>query len=378
MIKTDSRKSLRFKLLVASVVVEVAMLTLLVANSVRLMHASLNAQGIARTEEIRPILNAALSGPIAQRDYGTLQEIINEIRNRNGIAYLVVFDSSNKQIAASGWDVHRQLPVLDTDLNQVDDGYFDAQTQISIAGQTYGVLHYGLSTEFLTVAKGQLLRQSLLIAATEIILSILLLTLIGYWLTRHLVLLIRASEQVALAISISNCLLIRRMRSAFCPMRSIPCLPRSIAAFRRLAKASPNSMPLPTLPTAGKAGWAGRNLVWVNPSVERVTGYSPDECMSMTNFPSCLAVEEDTERVNLACKAALQVAQGEYFEFQLRRKNGQVIWLVVFWQPIYGDQWQPQGIRTSMLDITERKEAEILLRPACLNSSRPMRRGVDP
>lgn len=361
------RKSLRFKLLVASVVVEVVMLTLLVTNSVRLIGTSLGNQGMARVEEMRPILNAALSGPTAQRDYGTLQEIINEIRNQNGIAYLVVFDSSNKQIAASGWDTHRQLPELDTDLNQVDDGYFDTQAKISIAGQTYGVLHYGLSTEFLTAAKGQLLRQSLLIAATEIILSILLFALIGYWLTRHLVLLTRASEHVAAGnfdskLPVNTPDEIGHLSHAFNTMSAainsrIQALSESEAKFHAIADY-----------TYGWESWLGQegDLIWVNPSVERVTGYNADECMKMANFPSCLAVEEDRERVNLACKSALSGSGvggvgGEFFEFQLRCKNGQVIWIAVFWQSIYAADGTSQGIRTSMLDITTRKEAEQLL-----------------
>ena len=119
--------------------------------------------------------------------------------------------------------------------------------------------------------------------------------------------------------------------------------------------------------TYGWESWLSPDgkLIWVNPSVERVTGYTIDECMNMTDFPSCLAVLEDVERVHLACKAALQgKSRGEYFEFQLRRKNGHVIWIVVFWQSIYGANGEPQGIRTSMLDITERKEAEIVLHNA--------------
>lgn len=363
--KTNFRKSLRYKLLIASVVVEFVMLSLLVANSIRLIQTSLSNQGLARVEEIRPLLNAALSVPLAQRDYGTLQEILNEIQNRDGIAYLAVFNSDNKLIAATGWDAHRPLPGLDVDMNG-DDATFDTQMNIGIAGQSYGVLRYGLSTEFLTTAKTQLLQQSLLIASAEIGLSALLLALIGYWLTRHLVLLTRASEQVALGnfniqLPVKAKDEIGQLSFAFNTMSGainnrISALSESESKFHAIADF-----------TYGWESWLGPdgNLVWVNPSVERVTGYSPEECMNMTNFPSCLAVQEDIERVHLACNAALHgLSQGEYFEFQLRRKNGLVIWLVVFWQPIYGTGGEPQGIRTSMLDITERKESEIVLHNA--------------
>ena len=361
--KTDFHKSLRFRLLVASVLVEFVMLTMLVTNSVRLIHASLNEQGLARTEEIRPLLNAALSGPLAQRDYGTLQEILNEIQSSKGIAYLAAFDNNNKLIAANGWNSHRSLPALDTDLD-VDDGYYDTQTDITVAGQKYGVLRYGLSTEFLTAAKSKLLQQSLLIASAEIALSVLLLALIGFWLTRHLILLTRASEQIAAGnfsaqLPVNTQDEIGQLSLAFNTMSAvvnqrIRALSDSEAKFHAISDY-----------TYGWESWLNSDggLVWVNPSVERVTGYTVDECMKMRNFPSSLAVAEDAERVHLACKAALQGnSKGEYFEFQLRRKNGSVIWLVVFWQSIYASDGTPQGIRTSMLDITARKEAEMLLR----------------
>lgn len=361
--KTDFRKSLRFRLLVASVAVELFMLTLLVANSVRLIHSSLNDQGLARSAEIRPLLNAALSGPLAQRDYGTIQEVLNEIQNRNGIAYLAVFDNNDKLIAANGWNSHRTVPDLDADLD-VDDGYFDTQTDISVSGQKYGVLRYGLSTEFLTTAKSRLLQQSLLIASVEIALSVLLLALIGYWLTRHLALLTAASEQVAagnfdVKLPVNTRDEIGQLSLAFNTM--------SVAINQRIRALSESESKFHAIAdyTYGWESWISPDgtLIWVNPSVERVTGYTPDECMKMANFPHCLAVAEDFERASLSCMAALQgSSKGEYFEFQLRRKNGLVIWLVVFWQAIYGARGESLGIRTSMLDITERKESEMMLR----------------
>jgi diguanylate cyclase (GGDEF)-like protein/PAS domain S-box-containing protein len=359
---TNFRKSLRFKLLIASVAVEFVMLTLLVANSYRLIQTSLSNQGMARIDEIRPLLNAALSGPLAQRDYGTVQEILNEIQNHNGIAYLAVFNNEKKLIAATGWNANRPPPELDTDLNG-DDGYFDTEMKISIASQSYGSLRFGLSTKFLTTAKVQLLQQSLLIASAEIGLSVLLLALIGCWMTRHLVLLTRASEQVAsgnfnIRLPVKTQDEIGKLSLAFNTM--------SVAINNRINELSQSESKFHAIAdfTYGWESWLGvaGNLIWVNPSVERVTGYTADECMNMENFPSCLAVTEDKERVHLACTAALQGnSKGEYFEFQLLRKNGPVIWVVVFWQPIYETRGTPLGIRTSMLDITERKEAEIIL-----------------
>ena len=69
-------RSLRLKLLVASVLVEVILLGLLLVNSQRLIENSLVEQARLRTEELNPLLSAALAGPLAERDHATLVDIL--------------------------------------------------------------------------------------------------------------------------------------------------------------------------------------------------------------------------------------------------------------------------------------------------------------
>jgi diguanylate cyclase (GGDEF)-like protein len=196
----DWRHSLRFKLVLASVLVEAVLLTLLVANSQRLIGNSLLDQARLRIAELNPLLNAALSAPLAERDYGTLNDMLRESRRREGLTYLVLLDNAGRIVANAGWDANTPLPphkhdFVSDDVDVADR--FDTETPITIAGQVYGTLHYGLATEFLRTARATLLQQSMLIAAAEIALSVLLLGLIGVWLTRHLGELAGASREVA-------------------------------------------------------------------------------------------------------------------------------------------------------------------------------------
>ncbi len=191
--------SLRSKLVLLSLIVEVAMLTLLVVNSVRLSQDSLLAQARVRYTELNTLFNAALAAPLAQRDYATLHEILAESVHQEGIVYAVLVDRSGHIVASSGWEKGRTLPMVtapqkfaDTRVNQ-----FDANTQIMLAGQRYGTLYYGVSTTFLTEARAHLVQQSLFIAGVEILLSTLLLAGLGYWLTRHFATLTRASGAFA-------------------------------------------------------------------------------------------------------------------------------------------------------------------------------------
>jgi len=195
------RKSLRVKLVLASVLVEVLLLSLLVFNSVRLIENSLADQARLRHAELNLLLNASLAGPLAERDYGTMQDIMSEVRQREGISYLALFDTYGKVMASSGWDMAQPLPPVERrDIASPDPDHadrLDTETPMVIAGQHLGTLRYGISTRFLREARTSLLQQSLAIASAEVILSILLLSLVGYWLTRHLALLSRASAQIA-------------------------------------------------------------------------------------------------------------------------------------------------------------------------------------
>lgn len=197
--KLPLRRSLRLKLILASVIVEVLVFTALVVNGVRLIESQLLEQAKIRIAELTPVLNAALVGPLVEQDFGTLQGILDGTRREKAIAYLVLFSDSGKVVASSGWDMHQELPPVEAEIqveNADGEDRFDSQMDIHLNGQKYGVLRFGMSTAFLTTATAQLLRQSVLIAAVGLALSIALLTGLGYWLTRHLGRLTRASEQV--------------------------------------------------------------------------------------------------------------------------------------------------------------------------------------
>ena len=191
--------SLRSKLVILSLIVEVVMLTLLVVNSVRLSQDSLLNQAQVRYTELNTLFNAALAAPLAQRDYATLHEILAESEHQEGIVYAVLVDNSGLIVASSGWEKGRALPtsIAATKFSDARTDQFDTSTQIMLAGQKYGTLYYGVSTRFLSEARTHLVRQSILIAGIAILLSALLLAGLGYWLTRHLATLTRASEAFA-------------------------------------------------------------------------------------------------------------------------------------------------------------------------------------
>jgi len=109
-------------------------------------------------------------------------------------------------------------------------------------------------------------------------------------------------------------------------------------------------------------GPAGR-VLWTNPAVKRVTGYSVKEIMAMSDYPGSVVYEKDRDRIERAFRSALKGSTGNDVQFRIVRKDGKVIWGEISWQPIY-DDGNSLGHRESIRDITARKDAEQALEKA--------------
>jgi diguanylate cyclase (GGDEF)-like protein len=192
--------SLRARLLLASLLVEGLMLALLVANSARLIEQGLLEQMDLRLRQTSPLLNAALNAPLAQRDYATIQQILRESRQEDGLKYLVLFDHRGKLIAAEGRPGDKPLPPPDH-IKSLDPSRSDqclhAITEINLAGQKLGTLHFGISTAFLGTERNRLVRESLELGAGVLLFTLLVLASIGLWITHSLTRLTDASKQLS-------------------------------------------------------------------------------------------------------------------------------------------------------------------------------------
>jgi PAS domain S-box-containing protein len=107
--------------------------------------------------------------------------------------------------------------------------------------------------------------------------------------------------------------------------------------------------------------WFGRDgtLLWINPAVERVTGYTPQACMEMPAFPLDIVHPGDLGRVRDAYARAFRDLTSESnLEYRIRHRDGQIVWIGAFWLPIHDDKGTCIGLRCSLRDITQRRKAE--------------------
>jgi len=103
---------------------------------------------------------------------------------------------------------------------------------------------------------------------------------------------------------------------------------------------------------------------WINPAVERITGYSADECLAMEDYPLSIIHPDDRTMIVACLERAGNGESGNDVEFRISSKTGKNIWGAVSWQTIYDNDNKRIGYRTSVRDITERKHTEQALRAA--------------
>ncbi|MEZ4281945.1 MAG: ATP-binding protein [Myxococcota bacterium] len=112
--------------------------------------------------------------------------------------------------------------------------------------------------------------------------------------------------------------------------------------------------------------WLGRDgrLLWVNPAVERITGYDVDASLAMAGYPLPMVLPEDRPKIERILEGAGAGSSGNDVEFRVLRSDGEIRWAAISWQSIAGDDGRSLGIRTSVRDIQERKRAETRLHEA--------------
>ena len=362
LLKLTRTLGFRFASLVAAVIAVIV--ALLTANSVRLLNDHLIGHENERIADMRLLLNAALATQLAASQMEPVVQSLRAIRRDGEILYFALLDPDQRVLALEGWPPATPLPPRIDRLDAVPDGdsSIDTFATLTDGERVLGYVVFGLPLERLHAAQQQMLWQSVAIGLIAIGVAALATWLVSKLVTREL----RALHQAATAVGegdIGTRLAVRRLDEigdltlAFNRMTQalgdrMQALTKSEARFHAIADY-----------TYGVEAWfsPGGRLIWINRSVERVTGYTAVECVLAADLVELLVHPQDRRAAQEAIVGALQGQAAQNFELRLQRKDGSVVWAALNWQPILGPDGENLGLRVSGDDVSTRKQAEITL-----------------
>lgn len=188
------RRSLRTRLVVACMVIQVVMLVLVIGNSVRLMDRHLTEAAQGRLHQMEDSLAAAVPGPLAGRDGAALSALAQRLGGVDGTAYVVMLDAEGVELASAG-AVPAPLPPPDDELDSAPVHH--ARWAAVEGDRPLGEVRYGLSTRFLHDARREVLMQGAAIGALALFFSAFALVTVGVVLTARLKALTDASLRLA-------------------------------------------------------------------------------------------------------------------------------------------------------------------------------------
>lgn len=317
----------------------------------------------ATLSRLRPLLAATLARPLD----GDPQALVAAVRTAHvrGIDYLVVKSREGRVLAAEGWPADKPLPRLDGTLDQAKgDRRFDTVVPVGPPAGVGTLLFIGLPVERdLAAVEGQL-RENLLKAFGAFLLTVLVLLAILQPLTRRLSRLTNAARKIEegdFGVRLDDAEIdeVGQLAQAFDRMAGVLSvrvgeLEASRRQFHNIADY-----------TYDVECWFGTKgeLLWINSSVERLTGYTAQECTTAPDFPWFLVHPDDLQRSKAASIAALAKQTTDTgFECRIIKKDGSVEWVANSWQPIYGPTGEFVGLRSSLNSIQALKDTELNLR----------------
>lgn len=346
-------RSLRFKLVLASTVVEIVMLGALVWNSTRIADQALIRGFESRTQLLAPLLNASIAPALAERDYATLEDLLEQIVQQHSIVYIDISDGRKRHIISRGPIPASEL--LDASVRHADS-IFDQALDVKIGGNIVGRVRYGIDISMLDVTFDQLRWQGLSIAALEVLLTFSLLALLGYFLTRHLRMLSDAARSMEQG-GYENYLPeggsdeVADTAHAFNTMaRAVESSLRTLKENQRLFKAiTDNSAAVIYVKDPdGK-------FMFVNREFERLFGLTNEQIKGNTTHE--LLPKEAAEVIRANDVAVLNQKIALQFEETVPLRDGPHRYLAVKF-PLLDEREQVYAMAGIATDITERKRAE--------------------
>lgn len=101
-----------------------------------------------------------------------------------------------------------------------------------------------------------------------------------------------------------------------------------------------------------------KQFIYVSPSCERISGYTPLEFMKDTNLFTSIVYPDDLHIIRAEIENAFSQRIQTSVDFRIFSKKRTICWVSMAYQPVIDSDNTFLGVRGSIRDITERKQTE--------------------
>ena len=350
--------SLAMKILLLTIGGQVVLFAVLALHNANLIEESLTEPFKLRVESLKPLFNLALASLLVNGDYAALAERLEDTRSDEDIQYLVLRNADDRIVASAGWNPQLPLPLASRQVLEKDEIY-DSFLLIEVNGKKYGTLNFGLSTRKLASYRDELRLRGFAI----IVAGMLLIGAIQLWfavkLTRRLLEVSTASEEVAqggfeLHLDDSGRDEVARLASSMNAMsRAIrDKISRLEHSEERLRLAMDAGLVVPW-----ERGLADNSFLW-GTGVEGLLGPLPE---GQAAYPDLLTMvhPQDRDQYLSAREQTLNNPAARDCDFRIRRTDGAERWLAVRGKFVRGAGSEAGYVMGVARDITAAKRAEL-------------------
>jgi signal transduction histidine kinase len=193
------RLGLCARLILIGVALQSLTVLVLTWNSAHLIRSSLEQQIGEQVARDRLLLVAALSAPIVQRDYATVQAIIREVIADRSIDLIEVRDAAGRLIATSGDTPESQGSAALSERHprpHADGLNGQYEAAVVVGGQRYGTVSFAISNRLIEETQATLVHRTVVAGAVTLLILVVVLASLQFVLTRPLARLTTASERI--------------------------------------------------------------------------------------------------------------------------------------------------------------------------------------
>lgn len=194
-------RSLRFKMIAIFVTVQVVILSVFVWNSFRLGETYLIEEAGHRVKELTSLLNVSLAGPLLQGDVARLNEILEQVMDEKGLRYIAVYGADGRKLLVRGEESSKPIQNISKlttkQLRKHIGAPIATTSEIQIGGRIIGRVRVEMDTRISAEALKTLWHQGLIVGTLEVAFTVLLLSVLGLVVTRHLRTLGDAAKSIA-------------------------------------------------------------------------------------------------------------------------------------------------------------------------------------